>query len=386
MRVTTAASLVLLFVAACGGSSNPRPENEPSPRGRGARGTTVLDTLRRNTVIENDRPDAPARAGLLVVANQQGASATVVNAATMQTVATLPVGAGPHEVAVSPDGRWAVVSVYGDRAAPGSSLSVIDLAPATPLVSRTIDLGQYTRPHGVAFVLGGAKLAVTSETTQRLVIVDFASGRVDTALATNGRGSHMVAVRRDGRRAWTANIQDGTVTEFDLDLRRTGRSYPAASMDEGIAATPGGTQVWVGSNDQHVVTVLDAASTAKLATLEGFGFPYRIGISRSSRVAVVNDPVSNRIWIYEVATRKRLAEIDLSKEQGVNAPTGGQPGQAGAGPEGVAFDPIADFAYVTLHGTNQVVAVDLARLKVTGVGSVGAGPDGIAFSPMTQRR
>jgi DNA-binding beta-propeller fold protein YncE len=304
----------------------------------------------------------------------------------MQTVATLPVGTGPHEVAVSPDGRWAVVSVYGDRAAPGSSLSVIDLGQPTPVVSRTIDLGQYTRPHGVAFVLGGAKLAVTSESTQRLVIVDFASGRVDTALATNGRGSHMVAVRRDGRRAWTANIQDGTVTEFDLDLRRTGRSYPAASMDEGIAVTPGGTQVWVGSNDQHVVTVLDATSTTKLATLEGFGFPYRIGISRSSRVAVVNDPVSNRIWIYEVATRKRLAEIDLSKEQGVNAPAGGQPGQAGAGPEGVAFDPIADFAYVTLHGTNQVVAVDLGRLKVTGVGPVGAGPDGIAFSPLTQRR
>jgi DNA-binding beta-propeller fold protein YncE len=263
---------------------------------------------------------------------------------------------------------------------------VIDLAPATPLVSRTIDLGQYTRPHGVAFVLGGAKLAVTSETTQRLVIVDFASGRVDTALATNGRGSHMVAVRRDGRRAWTANIQDGTVTEFDLDLRRTGRSYPAASMDEGIAATPGGTQVWVGSNDQHVVTVLDAASTAKLATLEGFGFPYRIGISRSSRVAVVNDPVSNRIWLYEAPTRRRLAEIDLSKVEGIRAPTGGQPGQQGAGPEGVAFDPIADLAYVTLHGTNQVVAVDLAQLKVVGFGPVGAGPDGLAYSQLPPKR
>jgi DNA-binding beta-propeller fold protein YncE len=157
-------------------------------------------------------------------------------------------------------------------------------------------------------------------------------------------------------------------------------------MDEGIAATPGGTQVWVGSNDQHVVTVLDAATTNKLATLEGFGFPYRIGISRSGRVAVVNDPVSNRIWVYEVPTRKRLAEIDLSKVVGISAPSGGQPGQVGAGPEGVAFDPIADFAYVTLHGTNQVVGVDLAQLKVVGFGPVGAGPDGVAFSPLTPRR
>jgi DNA-binding beta-propeller fold protein YncE len=379
----SASTLALVLAAACG-SSNPAPDTEPTPQ-RGTRGAAI-DTSRRNRVIENDRPDPGARAGMLVVANQQGGSATVVNASNLQTIATLPVGNGPHEVAVSPNGRWAVVTIYGDGSAPGNSLAVIDLAAPTPVVSRTIDLGQYTRPHGAAFVLGGNKLAVTSEATQRLVIVDFASGRIDTALATNARGSHMVAVRRDGRRAWTANIQDGNVTEFDLDLRRTGRSHPAAPMNEGIAATPAGTQVWVGSNTQRTVTVLDATSGAAIDTLEGFGFPYRIGISRTGRVAVVNDPVSNRIWVYEVSSRKRLAELDLSKVEGIRAPAGGQPGQQGAGPEGVTFDPISDFAYVTLHGTNQVVAVDLRELKVTGFGPVGAGPDGIAFSPLAPRR
>ena len=381
--VVSASALAVLAATACG-PSNPAPETQPGVQ-RGTRGTQ-FDTLRRNTVIENDRPDPGARAGVLVVANQQGGSATVVDASTMKTIATVPVGTGPHEVAVSPDGRWAVVTLYGDRAAAGNSLAVIDLAAPTPVVARTISLGTYTRPHGAAFALGGSKLVVTSEATQRLVIVDFASGRVDTALATNARGSHMVAVRRDGRRAWTANIQDGNVTEFDLELRRTGRSFPAAPMDEGIAASPGGTQVWVGSNTQHTVTVLDTESGAAIDTLTGFGFPYRIGISRSGRVAVVNDPVSNRIWVYELSTRRQLAEIDLSKVDGVRSAAGAQPGQEGAGPEGVTFDPISDFAYVTLHGTNQVVAVDLTQLKVTGFGPVGAGPDGIAFSPLAPRR
>jgi YVTN family beta-propeller protein len=386
MRSTTASlsALALLFAAACG-SSNPPPEGAPAPGRRGTpRTQEQLDSLRRNTVIENNRPDMPARAGMLVVANQQGASATVVNATTLQPIATLKVGVGPHEVAVSPDGRWAVVTNYGDRTVQGNSLSVIDLAADVPAVTRTIDLGEYHRPHGAAFVANGAKLVVTSETSQRLVLVDFASGRVDTALATNARGSHMVAVQRDGRRAWTANIQDGNVTEFDLDQRRTVRTFPATSMDEGIAVTPGGSQVWVGSNDSHVVVVIDTKTTDKLATLEGFGTPYRIGISRSGRVAVVNDPSTNRIWLYEVGSRKRLAEIDLAKESGIKS-SGGQPGSEGAGPEGVTFDPIADFAYVTLHGANQVVAVDLAQMKVTGMGMVGAGPDGIAYSPMVAR-
>lgn len=385
-HASIAASLALVLAAACASSGgNPPPEDSRGMQGRRQGANPMLDSARRNQVIENSRPDAPARAGLLVVANQRGASATIVNAATMQTIATIPVGVGPHEAAVSPDGRWAVVTNYGDRQTVGSSLSVIDLAATTLAVTRTIELGQYTRPHGAAFIGRGSRLAVTSETTGRLVLVDFASGKVDTALATNGKGSHMVAVQRDETRAWTANIGDGTVTELDLVGRRTVRTVPALSMDEGIAVTPGGDQVWVGSNDSKRVLVLDAAKGTALDTLRGFGFPYRIGISRTGRVAVVNDPTGNRIWIYEVASRRQLAQIDLSRVEGIKAPAGGQPGQEGAGPEGVTFDPIADFAYVTLNGTNQVLAVDLNQLKVVGFGPVGAGPDGIAFSPIVRR-
>lgn len=365
----------LALAAAC--SSNPSPQSSPSSRQNGRmRG----DTMPGNKVIENARPDVSARAGLLVVANQEAASATVLDAASMTAIATVPVGVGPHEVAVSRDGRWAVVTNYGDRTTQGNTLSVIDLAAATPAVTRTIDLGEYRRPHGVAFVGIGDKLVVTSEASQRLLIVDFSQGSVDTALATNGRGSHMVATRRDGRRAWTANITDGTVTEYDLDSRHTGRTYAAAPMDEGIAVTPGGVQVWVGSNSAHTVTVLDAARGTPVDTLAGFGTPYRIGISRTGTVAIINDPVKNRIWMYDVGSRKQIAEIDLAKVDGVKATTGGAPGESGAGPEGVTFDPIANVAYVTLHGTNQVVAVDLRQRKVIGFGPTGAGPDGIAYS------
>ena len=373
------AAAVLVAASACASGGNPEPTGQPGER------RAPFDSTRANRVIENQRPDAPARAGLLVVANQQGASATVVDAGTMKTVATLPVGTGPHEVAVSPDGRWAVVTIYGNRESVGNSLAVIDLAAPTPVVTRRIDLGEYRRPHGAAFIQDGRKLVVTSEATQRLVIVDFASGKVDTALATNARGSHMVAVRRDGKRAWTANIGDGNVTEFDLDARTTVRQLPAAPMDEGIATTPGGILVWVGSNSAKTVTIIDTQKGETVGTITGFGMPYRIGISRTGRVAVVNDPVANKIFLYEVGSNRELAQIDLSKEKDIVPVAGAEGGAAGAGPEGVTFDPIADIAYVTLHGSNQVAAIDLLTYKVLGVGSVGAGPDGIAFSPLVRR-
>jgi len=222
LRLAFASLLVL--TAACA-SSNPEPQTDPQvdPRsrtGQQQRRPTPFDSMRGNRVTENARPDAPARAGLIIVANQEAASATVLDAATMKTLATVSVGVGPHEVAVSQDGRWAVVTNYGNKAVVGNTLSVIDLSAPVLSVTRTIDLGEYHRPHGAAFIQDGRKLVVTSETSQKLVIVDFASGRVDTALATNARGSHMVAVRRDGKRGWTANIADGNITEFDLDARR----------------------------------------------------------------------------------------------------------------------------------------------------------------------
>jgi len=215
--------------------------------------------------------------------------------------------------------------------------------------------------------------------------VDYGKLSMDTALATTARGSHMVAVRRDGKRAWTANIADGNVTEFDLEARRTTRTLPAGAMSEAIATTPGGILLWVGSNADKTITILDTQRGEKVGMLTGFGSPYRIGISRTGRVAVVSDPVGNKIWLFEVGTNRELARIDLSKEKSIVMKDGGPPGIDGAGPEGVTFDPIADVAYVTLHATNQVAGVDLEQYKVIGVGAVGAGPDGIAYSPLVRR-
>src|SRR4051812_37274949 len=111
MSLSRSFILVTLALAAAACSGNPSPATDGTDLQRqGRRPLIGNDSARNNRVIENARPDAPARAGLVVVANQEAGSATVVDAATMKTIATLPVGTGPHEVATSPDGRWAVVT------------------------------------------------------------------------------------------------------------------------------------------------------------------------------------------------------------------------------------------------------------------------------------
>ena len=100
-----------------------------------------------------------ATTGTVIVANMGDNTATLLDVASKRVVATLPTGNGAHEVAVSHDGRWAVVSNYGVRGTPGNSLTVIDVPAAS--VARTIDLGDFKRPHGSAFLPGDSVFVVS---------------------------------------------------------------------------------------------------------------------------------------------------------------------------------------------------------------------------------
>ena len=83
--------------------------------------------------------------GTLIVLNKDEASISLLNRDISggggEEFAKIAVGVGPHEVAVSPDGKTAVVCNYGNRDEPGNSLSVINLLSKT--VTKTIDLDEY---------------------------------------------------------------------------------------------------------------------------------------------------------------------------------------------------------------------------------------------------
>jgi DNA-binding beta-propeller fold protein YncE len=297
---------------------------------------------------------------LLIVANKQAASASIIEIGTGKTLATLPVGNGPHEVAVSRDGRWAVVTNYGAQS-PGNSLTLLDLSTLT--VARTIDLGEYRRPHGAAFIGSSMKVAVTSEVTRMVVIVDAAAGTVTNAIPTNAPGSHMVGVTADGARAWTANIGDGSVSELDLRAESFVRQLAVATRTEGIGVAPDGRTVWVGSNDQHTVSVVDPTEGKVAVVLASPGFPYRVSLSPDGKYAVVPQPEGDLLRIFDVATRKELGAVPLAGQ-----------------PVGTVVSVDSRFAYVSLQGTNEVAVVDLARRVEVKRFPSGAGPDGIAVS------
>ncbi|MGE0554739.1 MAG: hypothetical protein AB7R55_15025 [Gemmatimonadales bacterium] len=318
-------------------------------------------------------------AGTVIVTNMSDATATLVDAATGRVVGTLSTGVGPHEVAVSHDGRWAVVTNYGNRDALGSSLTVIDVARGA--VDRTLDLSPHTRPHGVAFLPGDSVLAVTSETGKAVLLVHLPSGTVRRTVSTMQPVSHMLALAADGRRAFTSNVTAGTITALDL-VSGAADTIRVARLVEGIGVRPDGNEVWVGSNAEGTVSVVDPAAGKVVATIGDFGMPYRIGFTPDGGTVVVSDPVKGVIRIFASGTREQLASLPIDRE-GIVATTEVEGSPA---PEGVALSRDGRWAFVTLQGKNQVAFVDLGARRVTRTAPTGTWPDGIGFSPVVVAR
>lgn len=318
----------------------------------------------------------PARAqrpsgDVLVVANKQDATASIIEVASGRTLALLPTGEGPHEAAVSHDGRWAVVTDYGAQT-PGSSLTVIDLDSLK--VARKINLAPYGRPHGVAFFPGDTLLAVTSESSQAVLLVDLRTEDV-TALPTNQAGSHMLSLSPDGARVYTANVGAGSVTMIDVATRQA-RTVPVAPRTEGITLSPDGRQVWVGSNDHNTVTVLDALTLVPVDTMPAPGLPYRLNVGVRGPYVVVSNPMKNVVRLFDAATRAEVAAIEIPRDPGWAALSGG----SGSMPVGGAVSPDGRTAYIALQGRNGVAVIDLETRTITKYLDTGAGPDGIALS------
>jgi DNA-binding beta-propeller fold protein YncE len=317
-----------------------------------------------------------APSGTLIASNMDAHTVSLVDIASGLTLATTPVGTGPHEVAVSPDGKQAVVAIYGNRESIGSSLAVFDLAtPGAP--PRLVELGAGNqRPHGLAYLPDGHSLLVTGERAQRVLVVDLANGAIDSSMTTRQAATHMVALTRDGRRAFTTNITAMSVSAVDVAARVVSAPFVVGARIEGLAITPDGREVWVGGNESHAVYVLDGATGARRATLEGFGMAYRLAITPDASTAIVSDPGNEQIHLVDIASRTMRQTISVPQ---VLPAEGEHPS-----PQGIALSRDGAFAYVTLKAVAKVAVVDVKTGSIVKTLPVGAGSDGVGVSPLTR--
>lgn len=218
-------------------------------------------------------------------------SVSLIDVATGASVATLPTAVAPHEVAVSHDGKWAVVAEYGDRAAVGHSLLVIDVARGTrafvtnirPGSVSVFDLDSRVRTglhavgtlvEGIAVTPDGREVWAGGNTSKLIHIVDPTSGAVTGTIAGFGM-PYLIAITPDGRRAVVTDPGDEKTHVVDVAARRITAAIevPAVNGDpaspQGVTLSPDGRFAVVTLKGANQVVWVDLATdriTARFAT------------------------------------------------------------------------------------------------------------------------
>ncbi len=300
--------------------------------------------------------------GTIVITNKAPNTATIVDVGSGRSLATLPTGFGPHEVVLSNDGRMAVVTDYGTGPQPGSTLTVIDVAKLS--VARTIPLGQYIRPHGIAFLPNDSVVAVTSEAARAVVLVNVYTSAIVRAAVTAKAGSHMVGVAADGVQAWTGDIGSNTITELDLRSGKALRSIDVPEQPEAINVTRDASEIWVGSNATGRVSVVDNYTGSVTTAAEGFQWPYRVLFSPDAEVVMIPDYRGDELRFLARRSRAELGRMKFG----------------GGGPQGIAITPSGRHVLLSLSKEGRVAIIDVAERTVLGHLRVGETPDGIAYS------
>ncbi len=290
------------------------------------------------------------------VANSGSGSVSVLDTGTNVAVATIPVGAGPRDVAITPDGRFAYVTNEA-----GGTVSQIDTRANAVL--------------GASIVVGGKP-----------------------------RG---IAISPNGRTAWVANFGDGTVSVIDTRTNTVpGASIAVGKEPDGVAISPDGTAVFVAQRSGDV-SMIGTATDTVLGTVADASAPAQVAIGPHGGRGFIANSGAGSVTAFSPASRQPIgAPIAVGKEpDGIAvAPSGATAYAAGLGdgtltpintqtnatgtalkgfngPAGVAISPAGSAGYVVNSGGGTVTAFNTASGAPLASVPVGTAPSGIAIVP-----
>ena len=335
---------------------------------------------------ESNAQSTPAKS--LLALSKKDHILAIIDPVTLKIIAQVPVGADPHEVIASSDGKTAYVSnAYSN---PFHEIDVIDLIGQKALPA--IDIKPFVSPHGLAFANG--KLWFTAEGSKSVGRYDPASGGMDWCMGTGQDRTHMIYVTANGKNIYTTNVNAGTVSIIvDTILPQPSGPPPGAPMpagsqpsgpppgggrsreewmqtvipvsrgSEGFDVSPDGRELWTASADDGTIAVINIAARKVVDKIDAkVNGANRVEFTPDGKRVLISTLRSGDLFVYDAVSHKELKRINI-----------------GHGAAGILMDTDGSRAFIGCTPDNYVAVVDLKTLEVTGHINLG-GPDGLAWA------
>jgi len=332
----------------------------------------VLVTLGSLSVAAQTPQRRAGLTGTVVAVNQQSDTVTLIDLKTMEAYRHVQVVGGPHEAAVSPDGRSVLVTNYNKQGV-GQQKTLSLLALPSGDTIKTIDLGEYRAPHDVRWV-DGTRVVVTSEANQALLLVNTSSGQIERVFRTEAGVSHMLALSTDRSRLYCSNMRDGSVSAFDFKTGEKIKDVQTGKECEGVGVTPDGRWVWAGNRAEDTISIIDTKTLEVTKRIPSPGFPYRVQFTPDGKLALIPHARASSLVVADVAKQEIVKSIKLGLTKV------GEPSTAGVFPH-----PDNRHAFVTVRNDNSMLVLDLVSGETLGRVEVQSSPDGVTYSPIQRQ-
>lgn len=316
---------------------------------------------------------------------------------TGERTAFFRVGLSPDSVAVTEDGRTAVVTNRGEQLS-GNSICIVDLH-ATNLV-RTIPLEvtrrnldqttskrSYHRPSGIAFIPGKKRVVVSCATEGALLLVDLNEARVIGDCLLDAEGSNAVVVDHSGRVAFVANKGSGTVSVVRLDRMRLVKTIEAGGGPAGMALHPTRNEVWLTNTETNSISIIDVEEQEESIEFACGAMPSDIAFTPDGEFAMVVNMQEGNISVIETESRRVRMLIELervSRKQAKARPVHMKGHFARSPlPTRILIGPDGEHAYVATRRSDQLHEIDLDSWTVIRTMKTATEPTALSWSRVT---
>ncbi len=305
--------------------------------------------------------------GWLLVANKGDQTLGIVDPEAGRQVAAVPVGGiTGHEVVASPDGRTAYIPIYGNSGVgkpgtDGQTLTVIDVGDRRAM--KTIDFGRPVRPHCAVFGPKNGLLYVTTELTNSIDVIDPHTLKIIDSIPTGQKESHMLAITRDGKRGYTANVGPGTVSAIDLKAKKVIAVIPISRETQRISLSVDDRLAFTADQTKPQLGVIDTATNAVKTWVPLPALAYGTAATLDGRWLLVALPAAGKVGVVDVQSLKLVRTVDVPKS-----------------PQEVLVRPDNQVAYVSCHESKKVAAINLKTWQVDKIIEAGPMADGLAWA------
>lgn len=320
-----------------------------------------------------------AWSGVVVTANEEGHSVSLVDAARWQVKQTLHLAVAPHNVQTSADGRYLYATGAKEMDMSHmdmSQMSAMDMEMMEPGYLVAYDLHNLNAGPILSLKLGMHAAHVVVDRANHFAyvtvagedavkVVDLQSKAIIATIPV-GKMPHGLRMSPDEQRIYVSDMDENAVSFIDVAQRKEITRVPVGKTPVQVAVSPDGRTVYATLGGDNAVAVIDVASKKLVATIPVGPNPAQLYMA----------PDGNRVYVANQGTKTApghtVSVIDTSS-RAVAATV-----EVPIGAHGVVVTPDGSRIFVTNAFDAKLTEIDASTLGVRSIG-VGEGPNGVTL-------